>query len=137
MDGAARRGVAALTEDTGGAERQLAAPRSGSLGRVGADVEDVVGARRHSVDQHVRAGRVGRPVVGRAASVVVEQLVDDDPAVSVSSDRRVPLQVRARRAGAASREVVRRARRYCAHAQVTRHHRNQHLPLSSTASPTR
>ena len=124
--------AATLTRGAGRAERQLAAPRSGALARVGADVKDVVGGRLESVDDDRRVGRVGRPVVGRAAAVVVEQLVEHDATVAVPAGRRVPLQVRARRPRAARREVVWSARRNCA----KRHNRQAvYLRLSTYDMP--
>ena len=102
-------------------EKQLAAPRSGALGRVGADVEDVVGGRAQSVDDDARVGGVGRPVVGRVAPVVVQQLIEHDLAVAVALGRRVPLQSHAGRTCAARREVVWRAGRNYAHVHRQRH----------------
>lgn len=93
-------------------ERQLVAPRSGPLAGVGADLEDVVGSRLKSVDNDGRLCGVGRPVVGRAAAVVVHEFIEHDLAVAMLSGRRVPLQSNARRAHPHSGEIERRAGRY-------------------------
>ena len=100
----------------------MTTPGSGAFARIRADVEDVVGGRLKSVDDDGRLGGVGRPVVGRVLSVVVEQLVQNDLAVTMSLGRRVPLQADARRAGAAGREVVRRTGWNCTHRRRSQHH---------------
>jgi len=103
-----------LTQHVGRTEIQLTTPGSGALARVRSDVEDIVGGRLKSVDDDGRLGGVGRPVVGRVASVVVEQLVQDDLAVAVLAGRLVPLQADARRTHANCGEIERRAGRNCA-----------------------
>jgi len=104
---------ATLTQHVGGTERQLAAPRSGAFARVRADVEDVVCGRLQSVDDDESVGGVGGPVVGRVASLVVQQLVECYLAVTMSFDWWVPLQSDAGRTGAAGSEVVWRTGRNC------------------------
>ena len=102
-----------------GLERQLVAPRSRSFAGVGADLKDVVGGRLQSVDDDVRLGGVGRPVVGGVAPVVVQQLVQHDLAVAMLPGRRLPLQSHARRADADRREIHRRSGRDYATQQLS------------------
>ena len=75
-------------------------------------MEDVVGGRLQSVDDDGRVAGVGRPVVGRVQSVVVQQFVENDLSIAMSFDRRVPVQTHARGTGTGRCEVVRRARWY-------------------------
>ena len=110
-----------LTLRSEGLKWQLVAPGSRSFAGVGADLEDVVGDGLKSVDNDRRLGGVGWPLVGRVASIVVQQLVQYDLAVAVLSGRRVPLQSHAGRAHAYRSEIERRAGRNYATKSVTFH----------------